>query len=122
MKKIGSVMTPAPVSVSIEATLREAEDLMIDRGVRHLPVLEDGGLVGIVSDRDLASGTEGVVRDVCALDLYTVEPDAALDEVLEQMAERRLGCVVVTRGDEVAGIFTAIDACRCFAEQLRKGR
>jgi acetoin utilization protein AcuB len=122
MKDVGSVMTPAPVSVSIEATLREAEDLMIDRGVRHLPVLENGTLVGVVSDRDLASGSEGVVRDVCALDLYTVEPDAGLDEVLEQMAERQLGCVVVTRGAEVAGIFTATDACRCFAEELRKGR
>ena len=120
MKKIRSVMTRSPVSVSIDATLREAEDLMIDRGVRHLTVMEGDELVGVVSDRDLASGAGATVRDVCSLDVYSVKPKARLDEVLDEMAERRLGCTVVTKGGEAVGIFTATDACRCFAEHLRR--
>ena len=113
-------MSTAPVSVSIDATLREAEDLMIDAGLRHLPVLASGELVGVVSDRDLASGVGESVRDVCSLDLYSVKRGAALDEVLDHMAERRLGCAIVTRKGKVVGIFTVTDACRAFAEYLRK--
>jgi len=120
MKKIRSVMTRSPASVSIDASLREAEDLMIDRGVRHLTVLEGDELVGVVSDRDLASGAGASVRDVCSLDVYSVKPRAPLDEVLDEMAERRIGCAVVTKGGEVVGIFTATDACRCFAKHLRR--
>jgi len=113
-------MSLAPLSVSIDATLREAEDLMIDAGLRHLPVLENGELIGVVSDRDLASGVGERVRDVCSLDVYSVKRGAALDEVLDAMAERRLGCAIVTRKGKVVGIFTATDACRTFAEYLRK--
>lgn len=120
MKKIRSVMTRSPASVSIDATLREAEGLMIDRGVRHLTVMEGDALAGVVSDRDLASGAGASVRDVCSLDVYSVEPKARLDEVLDEMAGRRIGCTVVTKGGEVVGIFTATDACRCFAEHLRR--
>lgn len=113
-------MSSSPVAVSIDAAVREAEDLMIDAGVRHLPVMEDGQLVGVVSDRDLASGAGDLVRDVCSIDVYTVKPGAKLDAVLDEMAERRLGCAVVTKKGKVVGIFTAIDACRAFARYLRK--
>ena len=59
------------------------------------------------------------VRDVCSLDIYAVAPDAPLDSVLTEMAERRLGSVVIEDGGKVAGLFTATDACRCFADHLR---
>ena len=129
MPCIGEVMTAAPLSVPIDATVRSAEDAMIDHDVRHLPVTEDGALVGIVSDRDIAF-TSNVsdsdladrlrVRDVCSLDVYAVAPEAPLDTVLAEMAERRLGSAVVTEAGKVAGVFTATDACRWFALLLRK--
>jgi CBS domain-containing protein len=124
-------MTTAPLSVAIDATVRAAEDLMIDHDVRHLPVTEEGALVGIISDRDIAF-TSNVsdsdladrlsVRDVCSLDVYAVAPDAALDTVLTEMAERRLGSAVVAEEGKISGVFTATDACRWFAALLRKHR
>ena len=127
---VGSVMTPAPIGISIEETVRVAEDLMIDRQVRHLPVLDGETLVGVISDRDLAFSSNAAesglaerltVRDVCSLDVYDVGPDEPLDAVLSEMADRRLGSVLVTKEGRLAGIFTATDACRCFAAHLREG-
>jgi len=133
MPQIESVMIAPPISIDIGERVRVAQDRMIDHEIRHLPVLDGERLVGIVSDRDIAAlesdpawesrAEELRVRDVCTVDFYAVELDAPLDEVLLQMAERRLGSVIVTRKGELAGLFTATDACRCFAEDLRaRGR
>jgi CBS domain-containing protein len=46
-------MTRDPVSLTPDADAREALDLMLDRGFRHVPVLEDGRVVGVVSLRDV---------------------------------------------------------------------
>lgn len=125
---VGSVMTRAPVAVTLDTSVRAAEDMMIDHEVRHLPVLEHGRLVGIVSDRDVAFSSNAPdpeladrlrVRDVCSLDVYAVAPGERLDVVLLEMAERRLGSTLVVEEGVVLGIFTATDACRCFAELLR---
>ncbi|MBW1685137.1 MAG: CBS domain-containing protein [Deltaproteobacteria bacterium] len=121
-------MTRSPLSVPIDATVRVAEDLMIDNEVRHLPVTDSEALAGIVSDRDIAFSSNVSesdladrlrVRDVCSLDVYAVPPDEPLDAVLSKMAERHLGSVVVTEHGKIAGVFTVTDACRYFAEYLR---
>ncbi len=128
MPVVGSVMTRSPLSVPIDATVRIAEDMMIDNEVRHLPVTDSEDLVGIVSDRDIAFSSNVSesdladrlrVRDVCSLDVYAVPPDEPLDAVLSEMVRRHLGSVVVTEHGKVAGVFTVTDACRYFAEYLR---
>jgi predicted transcriptional regulator len=128
MPVVGSVMTRSPLSVPIDATVRVAEDMMIDNEVRHLPVTDSGALVGIVSDRDIAFSSNVSesdladrlrVRDVCSLDVYSVPPDEPLDQVLSEMATRHLGSVVVTEHGKIGGVFTVTDACRYFAEYLR---
>ena len=128
MPAVGSVMTRTPLSVPIDATVRVAEDMMIDNEVRHLPVTESEALVGIVSDRDIAFSSNVSesdladrlrVRDVCSLDVYAVLPDEPLDAVLSEMVRRHLGSVVVTEHGKIAGVFTVTDACRYFAEYLR---
>jgi len=130
MKKIPaikSVMTPSPLSVAIDEPVRVAEDMMIDHEVRHLPVTESGDLVGLLSDRDIAFRSNSPesdlqdrlrVRDVCSLEVYAVEVGEPLDLVLNEMVDRRIGSAVVTEKGKVVGLFTATDACRCFAEFL----
>jgi CBS domain-containing protein len=128
MPAVGAVMTRSPLSVPIDATVRIAEDMMIDNEVRHLPVTDSESLVGIVSDRDIAFSSNVSesdladrlrVRDVCSFDVYAVPPDEPLDAVLSEMAARHLGSVVVTEHGKIAGVFTVTDACRYFAEYLR---
>ena len=128
---IRSVMTASPRTVDIDAPVRVAQDLMIDFEIRHLPVTEGDRLVGILSDRDIAFASNSAtgelcdrlrVRDVCSLEVYRVAPEEPLDAVLDEMAARRIGSVVVIEGERIAGLFTATDVCRCFAEHLRGRR
>jgi acetoin utilization protein AcuB len=121
-------MTDRPLSVEIDQTVRVAEDMMIDHEIRHLPVTESETLVGLVSDRDIAftsnSPESGLrdrvrVRDVCSLEVYAVELDEPLDHVLLEMATRRIGSAIVTENGKVAGVFTATDACKYFADFLQ---
>jgi CBS domain-containing protein len=125
---VGSVMTSSVLSVEIDAPVRAAEDIMTDHEVRHLAVTESQLLVGVLSDRDIAfvsnAGEPDLrdslrVRDVCSLDVYSVERDEPLDRVVSEMAERHIGSVMVTDGGKVSGVFTATDACRYLAEFLR---
>ena len=127
--ELRSAMTPFPYAVEPDNTIAEARALMDHHGIRHMPVQRDGAIVGMVSDRDLRFA-EGVlaqgrarrvtVAEVCAEDPYVVELDEPLDNVLMTMAERHIGSAIVTRKGRLAGVFTAVDACRCLAEHLRQ--
>lgn len=127
---IKSVMTHAPRSIDQEELLTHAQKIMSEKSIRHLPVIGNGRVVGIISDRDISLAIaahvnmEGVtelrVEDVCTLNAYTVTPDTPLDEVVENMAERHIGSVLVVEHGSLAGIFTATDACHHLANCLRK--
>jgi CBS domain-containing protein len=54
---VGDWMTPDPVTTSPETTVQEALDTMLGRGFRHLPVVDEGSVVGVVSLRDLSRAT-----------------------------------------------------------------
>lgn len=125
---IETVMTPLVYAVDIDDSVESAEDMMIEHGIRHLAVTDSDDLVGVVSDRDiaftpnapeLAIRSKLTVREICSLDVYSVEIDEGLDEVLQTMSERHLGAALVTREGRIAGIFTTTDACRCYAATLR---
>ena len=62
------------------------------------------------------------MREICSLDHYSVGPEARLDDVLDVMAERRIGSAIVTEADRIVGLFTATDACRVLAEHLRAAK
>lgn len=129
MPSIRSVMTRFPHSVDVSTPIATAVELIRTHGIAHLPVTDQGELVGIVTDRDikLLLGTDyysPARQDLDVYDVYTpdpvvVSPDERLDNVVMAMAERRIGSVLVTENGRLAGIFTAADACRCFAEHLR---
>jgi acetoin utilization protein AcuB len=120
---IGEVMTPQPYTIGCDQTLETAHAMMRAHGIRHLPVLERGEIVGVLTQRDLyfLETIKGVdvatdkVNDAMTQDSYTVSPETPLDEVASTMAERRLGCAVVVERGRVVGIFTATDALRLLA-------
>lgn len=120
---IGDVMTPSPVTVGLKEKLVTARTVMQDKGIRHLPVVEDNKPVSVISDRDIALAVLAnkyseedieklTVEDVCSLDLYHVELDTSLSEVVQYMSEHTIGSVVITRDGVIDGIFTATDACK----------
>jgi acetoin utilization protein AcuB len=123
-------MTPFPYHVQADDPISEVERLMEEHRIRHVPVQDGGRLVGILSERDLQHLVNPALprqdreriraRDVLFADLYVVEMNAPLDDVLEQMALRQIGSAVVVRHGRLAGILSATDACRVLAEVLRQ--
>jgi acetoin utilization protein AcuB len=115
-------MTREVVTLSPDETAGTALALCRDRRIRHLPVLEGGRLVGIVSDRDLRSSTpalgdparakalqEILVKDVMASDVVFALPEDPIEQAANTMRERRIGCLPVVEGGELVGILTASD-------------
>jgi acetoin utilization protein AcuB len=123
---IKDVMTPQPVTIGRDQTLETAHAMMREHHCRHLPVLEHGELVGLLSLRDLyfLETLAGVdlasdkVEDAMSQEAYAVTPDAPLGDVCAHMARHKLGCAVVLERDRVAGIFTATDALRVLGGDL----
>ena len=119
-------MSTTPHSIGVDQTLAFAHKSMREHGIRHLPVLSGGKLVGMLTDRDLhlVESLAGVdpqkvlVEDAMSQTVYAVTPDMPLDEVVSTMAERKYGSAVVMQNEKVVGIFTTVDACRTLAELL----
>ena len=123
-------MSVSPVAIASHRTLADAHQLMRERGVRHLPVVEGTRLVGVVSQRDLylietlrgVDASAELVVEAMNAEPYSVPPDAPLEEVAREMAEHKYGSAVVVQRGEVVGIFTTVDALRALASVLRRGR
>lgn len=122
--------TPDPVTATEEASIDELRMQMDELGVRHLPILRDGAVVGVVSDRDVrvAAGLDpekrALVRaaDIMAVDPVSVSASEGLDQVAFTMSERKVGSVIVNDDDgDFLGIFTATDALNALIEVVRKG-
>ena len=125
---VSHYMTTQPWTIERDAPLRAAHALMREHQIRHLPVLADGQLVGVVTDRDLrlleAMAQVDPVRthvDAAMTERpFIVTGDTALEEVVAIMSEHKYGSVIVMGRDGVEGIFTAVDACRVLAEMLEQ--
>jgi len=124
-----TLMTPFPYAVDIEASLAQAQDMMTEHGIRHLPVTGEGQLVGVLTDRDLHRSRHGLqnrrtqadirVRDVYVSEAYVVELTERLDVVLLQMATQHIGSALIVRRGKLVGILTTVDVCQGFGEYLR---
>lgn len=125
---LATAMTPFPHSIEPNATLRAAREMMAKHAVRHLPVIKSRDLIGVISHSDVMAVWAGkagdsaldtlTVKDVYISDIYVVELDEPLENVLRTMAERHIGSAIVTRHGRLSGVFTWVDACRCFGDYL----
>jgi acetoin utilization protein AcuB len=116
-------MTPCPQTIHADATLFDAFVMMRRQGIRHLPVMDRGQLVGLLSERDIAfaerflEARESPVAAVMTRDPYVTVPYAPLAEVAETMSRHKYGSAIVIDNRNVVGVFTAVDALRALAER-----
>jgi acetoin utilization protein AcuB len=113
-------MTVSPETIQADLTLAQARQRMYELAARHLPVVENGELVGILSERDinLAEALEGdlerlSVRRAMTARPFTCGPEAHLHAVAEEMAQHKYGTAIVVdrqHPGHVVGLFTTVDA------------
>lgn len=124
---VADVMTRDVVTLRRNDELSIADEVMKQKRIRHLPVLdEDGGLAGIVSQRDLFHGALVralgygasqqqrflsllVVKEVMTTEVVTTTPETPLEDAARTMVDRKLGCLPVVSGDRLVGILTEGD-------------
>jgi CBS domain-containing protein len=112
--------------------LRTVEERMATKQLRHLPVLEQGEVVGIVTQRDLfkaaMSSTMGYgekaqqaylqsvrVKEIMTYPVVTVAPDTSVAVVAEMMINKGIGCLPVVDGTTLVGMITKTDLLRCLS-------
>ena len=121
---VGKYMTPNPIAIEKKTKLEDAQRLMREHGIRHLPVVEEGRLVGILSDRDinLSRSLRAVDHEVTEVgDAMTRNPvtyasTTPLRDVARLMAQFRCGSTLIVDSGRLVGIFTTVDALRALAE------
>jgi acetoin utilization protein AcuB len=119
-----------PVTITPEASFYEARNLIHEKGIRHLPVVDkNNSLVGIVTDRDIreAAPSDATLLSVQELNyllgklkvssfmtpkakLITITPDTLIEEAVQLMHDNKIGCLPVVEGKNLYGIFTETDA------------
>ncbi len=121
---VRDVMVTTLVTVEPHETARHAYRLMRDHRFRHLPVLEDGRLVGILSDRDLRpvllspTLARARVGELMSEDLTTVGPDALVEEAASLLVVKKIGCLPVITDGRLVGIVTETDLLAVLVELL----
>lgn len=128
-------MTEDPIFVTTDAAVGDAVLALLNCGARHLPVLKDGVLMGVVSDRDLRSGTPGLdevlreparllnrlsrpVTELMSTHVLSMTPDDDLEDAVDLLIEHRVGALpVVDPGSHhLVGILSYVDALRALRE------
>jgi acetoin utilization protein AcuB len=119
-----------PVTISPEASFFEARNLIHEKGIRHLPVVDkNNAVVGIVTDRDIreAAPSDATLLSVQELNyllgklkvssfmtpkakLITITPDTLIEEAVQLMHDNKIGCLPVVERGKLYGIFTETDA------------
>jgi len=119
-----------PATIGPEASFYEARNLIHEKGVRHLPVVDKNHmLVGIVTDRDIreASPSDATLLSVQELNyllgklkvssfmtpkdkLVTITPDTLIEEAVQLMHDNKIGCLPVVEQGKLYGLFTETDA------------
>jgi CBS domain-containing protein len=126
---VKEMMTTEVFTLGCEHALTLADDLMRVERIRHLPVLDEGRVVGVVSQRDLFHAALAValgyrqrahrmlqrtirVKEVMSAPAITVSPEARVMDAARVMLAQKIGCLPVVEGDTLVGIITETDILR----------
>jgi len=111
--EVGGMMTRSPVTIGPNDSLEAARDRMAAAKIRHLPVVDAGRLVGILSDIDLPAYRSQFahtrVHVAMTPDPITVAPDATVDSAARLMLDRRVRALPVVEGEQLIGMLSATD-------------
>ena len=130
--RVRDLMQEKIVTIGASDRLSTVEDIMTLGRVRHMPVVQGGKLVGVVSERDLLRASlsnltgfdsserrsflDGVeIARVMSAPPVVIEADAPIEHAALVMAERRIGCLPVMDGQMLVGLLTETDLLRYFA-------
>ena len=116
-KSVRDAMTEEPRSIGQSASVVEAAQLMREEDIGSLPIVDDEKLVGMITDRDIATRVVAAaadpqmttVADVYSRDLVSVEPDNDLEEALGLMARHQVRRLPVVENGRLVGIVTQAD-------------
>jgi len=130
MNEIEKFMTRSPHAIGHDQSLKLAQERLHHFGIRHLPVLDGGVLVGVLSERDIAligaispqQVEATTVEEAMSTEPYAVEPKTDAEVVTAHMAEHKHGCAVVMDGHKVVGVFTTVDALSLLTVLLRESK
>jgi CBS domain-containing protein len=124
MRKVASVMTREPLCASLYQPVDEVAELMAVHDTGFVPVLRDGKLAGVITDRDivvrvLASRNDPARTPVCeaaTADVIWVTPEMPVDEAVRLMELNKIRRVVVMEGERVAGVVSLGDLAEALPE------
>ena len=131
---VSDIMMGSPVTLKPEDTLDLANDVISLGRIRHIPVVEDGRLAGLLSERDLLGAAATtifglkhksktallkslLIKDVMKKNVITVVPETPIKEAAHLMADRKIGCVPVMSNGSLVGLVTTTDLLR-YVERL----
>lgn len=123
---VRAIMHPDPLTLSLTDTLDIADDLMGLGRIRHLPIVDGGRLIGIVSQRDLLRAAVSsllelgrpaeqewlskiAVAQVMTTRVFTVSPSAPLQAAIDIMLDKKIGCLPVVEDGRLVGLVTETD-------------
>ncbi len=110
------------IKISRDCSIKKAMSLMKKHEIRHLPVVENGRMVGMVTESDiravhLASMIEKInVADIMLTNPLTISPETPLEDAARLLVENRISGLPVIESDRLVGMITTTDICRAFIE------
>ncbi len=132
---VGERMSRPVISITRDMPIHDALALFKKEKIRRAPVLKDGKLIGIISDKDLLNASPSqatslsvwemnymlskiTVKEVMTREVLTVQADTPIEEVARLMADNKIGGVPVMKADKVVGMITETDLFKIFLELM----
>ena len=117
VQAVGDIMTKAPVSLSVEATVRDAARLMRELSVGAIVVHRHGEMCGIVTDRDIVvrclardgNCDETPLQEICSRELVALHPDDDVDHAVRLMRDKAIRRIPVVKNGRAIGILSLGD-------------